>query len=389
MQANTAFRLLALALLASSLAGCKIFGGTDKKDNVDPPTELTKFDPVVRVDRVWSTSVGKGERKLGLRQVPAIGDGRVYTANLAGDVVAHGADNGRNVWRSETDLPLSAGPTLGEGTLVVGSLDGDVLALNPDTGVERWRATVSSEVVARPAIGRGIAVVRANDGRVFGFNITDGSRRWVYDRGLPSLTLRGNAAPVIAGDSVYLGYDSGEVIALRLDDGTQRWEQRIAEPEGRTELERMVDIDGELVATPGELYAASYKGQVVALDPGSGRQLWNRDLVVYTGLTLAGDHLLVTDRAGTVWALDRRSGAAVWRHDGLAHRWLTTPAAHGDYVVVGDLEGYLHWLRLDNGEIAARERPSRKPIRGTPQVVDGTLYALSTDGKLAVYRLVP
>lgn len=389
MQAQTAFRLLALALLASSLAGCKIFGGNDKKENIDPPTELVDFDPVVRVDRLWSSSVGKGERKLGLRQAPAIGDGRVFTANLAGDVSAHATDSGRELWTVETELPLSAGPGLGEGTLVVGSLDGDVIALNPDTGAERWRATVSSEVIARPAIARGIAVVRSNDGRVFGFNITDGSRRWVFDRGLPSLTLRGNAPPAIDGDSVYIGYDSGEVIALRLDDGSMRWEQRIAEPEGRTELERMVDIDGELVATPGELYAASYKGQVVALDPGSGRQLWNRDLVVYTGLNLVGDRLLVSDRAGTVWALDRRSGAAVWRHDGLAHRWLTTPAVHGDYAVVGDLEGYLHWLRLDNGEIAARERPSKKPIRGTPQVVDGALYVLSTDGKLAAYRLAP
>jgi outer membrane protein assembly factor BamB len=387
MQGTTWFRLAALALLSLLLVGCKVFGGRDKKDNVDPPVALGAFEPSLRVQRLWNGSLGKGERQLSLRQAPTISGGRLYSATLAGAIQARAADSGAVLWKTETGLRLSGGPGVGEGTLVVGSLDGEVLALNPDNGVERWRAAASSEVITRPAIARGIAVVRSNDGRVFGFNITDGSRRWVYDRGLPSLTLRGNSAPVIAGSSVYLGYDSGDVVALRLEDGGLQWEQRVAEAEGRTELERMVDIDGELVATAGELYAASYKGQVMALDPGSGRPLWNRDLVVFTGLTLAADRLLLSDRNGTVWALDRRSGAALWRHDGLAHRWLTTPAVHGDYAVVGDLEGYLHWLRLDNGEIAARERVDSKPIRATPQVADGALYALSTHGKLAVYRL--
>jgi outer membrane protein assembly factor BamB len=383
-------RILVLLLVLSTLvlSGCNVLRST-RSDNIDPPAELTRIDASVRVDRLWKKSVGRGERRLAIAQTPVIGDGRVHVANTQGDVMALTADSGREVWRIRTGLRLTGGPGLGEATLVVGSLDGEVIAMNPETGSERWRARVSSEVITRPAIGRGVAVVRSIDGRVFGFNITDGSRRWVYDRGLPSLTLRGNAPPVIAGAVVYIGYDSGDVVALGVEDGVQQWEQRIAEPEGRTELERMVDVDGELVVTPGELYASSYKGQVVAMDPASGRPLWNRDLVVFTGVALAGDQLLVSDRGGTVWALDRRSGAALWRQDGLANRWLTTPAVHGDHAVVGDLEGYVHWLRLSDGQFAARERPSRDPIRGTPQVVDGVAYVLSTDGELSAFRLAP
>jgi outer membrane protein assembly factor BamB len=381
-------RILSLLLGVLLLAGCNALR-MPRSDNIEQPADLAKLEPSARVERLWKQSVGKGEGRTGLRQAPTVADGRLYTTTLKGDLHALSAVTGRELWRARTGLRLSGGPGVGEGTIVVGTLDGEVLALNPDTGSERWRARVSSEVVARPAVGRGVAVVRANDGRVFGFAITDGSRRWVYDRGLPSLTLRGNAAPVIGAGTVYVGYDSGDVVALSLEDGSLQWEQRIAEPEGRTELERMADVDGELVVTPGELYAASYKGQVVSLDPASGRALWNRDLVVFTGLALAGDRLLVTDRGGTVWALDRRSGAAAWRQDALAHRWLTTPAVQGSHVVVGDLEGYLHWLRLEDGQFAARERLGREPIRGTPQVADGVLYALGTGGELAAFRVSP
>lgn len=380
--------LLVLPLLVL-LAGCNILGSRTNRENIDPPAELTDFTESVEVDTVWNASVGDGEGRLALRQHPAVQGGRVYTASLEGEVAALDAASGNELWQAVTDLRLSGGPGVGEGTLVVGSLDGEVLAFNPDTGAERWRATVSSEVISPPAIGRGIAVVRTVDGRVYGFSITDGARRWVYDRGLPSLTLRGNSPPVIAGNAVYIGYDSGEVVALALDDGSQQWLQRIAEAEGRTELQRLVDIDGQILVTAGELYAASYKGQVMALDPASGRPLWTRDIAVNTGVELVGDRLLLSDTNGTVWALDRRSGAALWRQDALAHRWLTTPAVHGDYAVVGDLEGYLHWLKLDTGELAARERLGRKPIRATPQTGDGVLYAASTGGKLAAFRLQP
>lgn len=379
-------RVLGVALLLVSVAGCNVFKSKTNRENVEPPVELSDIDDPLPIDRLWSNSIGDGEGKLGLRQAVIADADRVYAAGVDGKVSAYEAANGREAWEVETDLRLSGGPGFGEGTLVVGSLDGQVIALNPDDGSERWRAEVSSEVISRPAIGRGLAVVRVNDGRVFAFSITDGSRRWVYDRGLPSLTLRGNAAPVIAGDNVIVGYDSGAVVALKLLDGAQVWEQVVAQGEGRNELDRMVDIDGEIIVDGSEVFVASFNGQVVALDIGSGRPLWNREMSVFTGLSLAGDKLLVSDKAATVWALDRRSGAAVWRQDGLAHRWLTTPAVVGEHVAVGDLEGYVHWLSLETGDIAGRERVGRDPIRATPQSRDGVLYAQTIDGKLAAYR---
>ncbi len=379
--------ILLLAAGTLALGGCGIFKGKTNRENIEPPTELADIESPARVSKVWSGSTGDGERRLGLRQAVAVDAGRVFSADVDGQLSAFGAENGKRLWSIETELRLSGGPGAGEATLVVGSLDGDVVAYNPDNGVERWRAKVSSEVISRPAVGRGLAVVRVNDGRTYAFSITDGARRWVYDRGLPTLTLRGNAAPVIADDRVILGYDNGTVAAVSTSDGTQLWEQTIAQPEGRTELDRMVDIDGEVVVSGSEVYVASFNGQVMALDLGSGRPLWNREMSVYAGLALSGDKLLVADKDATVWALDRRTGAALWRQDGLAYRWLTAPGLTREHVVFADLEGYVHWLSLEDGSLRARDRVGSKPVRATPQGgADDVVYVRGTRGKLVAFR---
>ncbi|MBB5208522.1 outer membrane protein assembly factor BamB [Chiayiivirga flava] len=379
--------LLRAAIVLGLLALIAACGGS-KKENVEPPAELTEFSPTVDVSEVWSRSIGDGERLLSLRQHPVVSGGRVYAADVErGEVVALDAANGSELWSVETELRLSGGPGVGEGTLAVGSLKGDVIALNPDTGSERWRAKVSSEVISTPAIANGVVVVRSNDGRVFGYAATDGERRWVYDRGVPSLTLRGNGSPMAADGVVYLGYDNGQVVALRIEDGVQLWEQTVAVGEGRTELDRMVDIDGEMIVDSGELFAASFNGQVLGIALDGGRPLWNREVSSYAGLALGGEKILLSDRDGTVWALDRSTGSALWKQEALAHRWLSTPAIHGNYAVFGDLEGYLHWISLENGELAARQRLDKEPIRATPQVEGDMLYAVSIEGQLGAFRI--
>jgi outer membrane protein assembly factor BamB len=381
-------RAAALAAFAVSvvlLGGC---GGVSKRENVQPPAELTEFESTLEVQKVWSRSVGGGEARMGLRQRPAYGEGRLYFANVDGDVYALDPQTGRELWKQKfKELRFAGPPGIGEGTLVLPTLDGVVIALNPDSGSERWRASVSSEIIAAPAVGRGLAVVRANDGRLFGFSITDGSRRWVYDRGLPSLTLRGNSPPLIVETAVFAGYDDGMVVALRLDTGTPVWEQVVAVGEGRTDLERMVDVDGDLVFRDGVLHAASYRGQVAAFEAGSARPLWNREMSSYGGLALAPEALIVADDKGNVWSLDPRSGSAMWKQDMLAYRWLTTPAVHAGHAVVGDLEGYLHWISLVDGRLAARARLGKKPLRGTPIVADDLLIATSTKGEIAAFRI--
>jgi len=389
-----ALRVLVVLLSIALLSGCgtmrKLFGKS-KSAEPDEPAALVKLESPLKIRQLWSQSLGKGEGNLWDRQAPAVAEGRVYASDQKGRVSAFDAEAGKLLWRVSTKLPLSGGPGVGAGRVVLGSLEGDVIALDADSGAEIWRAKVSSEVIAAPLVAQGFAVIRTNDGRVFGYALGDGKRSWVFDRGLPPLTVRGNASPVQAHDGVVIGYEDGMVVTLRIADGTPVWEQAVATPDGRNELERLADVDSDIQVGLSEVFAQSAKGQVMAIDLASGRPLWNRDVRGYTGLALLGDKVIAADFSGVLVALDRSSGAGVWRQDALINRWVTTPATvAGTYVVVGDIEGYLHWFDAVTGAPVGRVHVGGDPIRATPQVsVDGVVYAVTTDGKLAAYRAGP
>ena len=378
-------RLALAAALAAALPGCGIFK-SPSKDNIEPPTELTDFAPRVSLDVLWRRDLGEGSGDAGLRLKPAFGAGRVYVSDVEGGVHALDPASGRDIWRAEIGEAVGSGPGYGEDVVAVGGLDGAIVALDAASGNELWRTEVPSEVIAAPAIEAGIVVVRAHDGRVFGFSAADGARRWVFDRGVPLLSLRGNSAPLVSGGTVFVGYDNGKAVALDLATGALKWEQSVAQSEGRTELERLVDIDGEF-ATNGELYAVTYRGQVGALATDTGRQGWTREMSAFGGLGMSGTTLYASDAEGTVWAIDARSGASLWQQDGLAHRWLSTPAVAGGHVVVGDFDGYVHVLSAEDGSLAARTRVGDEPIRATPLAVGNTVYVANSDGTVAALRI--
>lgn len=399
-------RLVLLAALLATTTGCTTIKGwfADDKAKALAPAPLVEIAEPVAVRELWSRNLGDGNARRGLRQAPAVEGARLFVSNDAGEVLALGLASGDVLWDSNivrtgklgsrwtfwkrriADGGLSGGPGVGNGLVVAGGRNGEVVALDAETGAERWRARVTSEVIAPPLVSGDRVVVRSNDGRTFGLDVADGARKWVFDRGLPSLSTRGTGAPVTDGELVYLGYDDGNVIALRMQDGNVVWIQRVAEPEGRNELDRMSDVDGEMQLGLGELYATSVAGQTLAVASANGRPLWSRDVGGYGGLVLLGDRLVLADPQGIVWALDRNNGSALWKQEGLARRWLSSPALQGDYVVFGDVEGYLHWIRTSDGQLAGRERVDRAPIRGTPQVAPtGELVVLSADGRLTAF----
>lgn len=386
-------RIMAIAILAVVLSGCSTvkgwFGKDKGKDDGKPtePAELVDFTATATVSKLWSANAGKGEDRLGVNQGPAVADGRVYAAAVEGGVRAFDLQSGNTVWRYKSEERLSGGPGAGDGLVVVGSLSGKVIALDAATGAEKWQAKVPNEVIAAPAIGQGLVLVRSNDGRVSAFDAGTGERRWFSNHTLPSLSVRGNAPVTLGPDIVFAGNDDGTLSAMGLSDGRPLWNQVVGASEGRTELERMADVDGAVVLDDTTIYATSYKKETVAIDGRNGRTLWSRDNGGPGGLGLSSGSVIVSDPAGSVWALDKTSGAPLWSNTSLARRSLTAPSVHGDYVVVGDFDGYLHWLRLDNGEEAVRERAGRKPLRAKPVVADGILLVQNVEGELSAFRL--
>jgi len=387
----------ALSLLVTLvLAGCSSNSAKAQAKRALKPAELVKFTPSVTVKRLWSSNVGEGEGRIGIGQRPAVADGRVYAAALSGGVRALDLQTGRTLWRYQPSrergkprLRLSGGPGAGEGLVVIGTLDGQVIALNAADGREKWKTRVSGEVIAAPAIAQGRVLVRSNDGRVTALDAGNGQQRWLYNRELPSLTVRGNA-PIVTGPGVlFVGNDDGTVSALALDNGQPLWEQVVALPEGRTELERMADVDAAPVLDGNTLYATSFKNQTVAIEGPTGRPLWAHDHGSAGGLAVSSGHVVITDAQGTVYGLDKITGRPIWSQQTLARRGLSGAAIHGDYAVVGDYKGYVHWLNLRDGAFAARARSrGGEALLAQPVVMGNIVLVQNVSGKISAFQLI-
>ncbi len=376
--------LVILLVSLAGLSGCSWLRGDD---NVEPPAELEKLDASVKLDELWERNVGAGIDERFLRLRPAVDGGRVFAAARKGVVRAFDATSGKELWKTDTDIAISSGVGVGEGLVLVGSSEAQIVALDWRDGKELWRSEVSSEVLSVPGADKGLVVVQTVDGKLTALRTTDGTRAWVFDRSVPVLSLRGTSSPVLVQGAVISAFDSGKLAVLDIERGLAAWEISVAVPAGRSELERMVDIDSPPQIWGGTIYVVSYQGRVAAIEGNSGRILWARDMSSAAGLGVDFRNVYVTDEMSHVWAMDRDNGASAWKQDKLSNRALTAPVALGEYVVVADFEGYLHVLARYDGDIVGRERVDGKGILA-PLVVDGdTLFVYGNSGKLAAYKI--
>lgn len=387
MKANLIKILFAgIALL---LAGCGTVKEFFAEDSYEaPPTELTEFQVEFEPKTLWSTGTGDGAETAYANLAPWIQGNSIITVDHEGDVRSHNIENGRREWRSKLNIPVATGVGGGEGIVVVGSQAGDVIALDETTGKELWRQRLSSEVLAPAKVGGDNVVVRTADGRLTSISASSGNILWNYQRAVPLLSLRGVSAPVIEGQTVLAGYDNGKLVALSLSDGKVVWEKSVAVPSGRTELERLVDIDADPVIQNGIVYVVAFQGNLAAMDVDTGDLLWDREMSSTSGIAVASpDAVYVSDDESYLWSIADGSGDSLWRQTLLLRRNITAPAIAGDYVVVGDFEGYLHWVSRSDGRFVARQRLGKDPIRSQPVVRDGVLYVMTTGGKLSAIRI--
>ena len=377
--------LLALAAATLVLGGCGIFG--DEEDEALQPKPLQELKATLPVERAWSANVGGGSEFLRLALAPA-GDGeRVYAASRDGRVTAFDPANGRRLWQVRLDLPLSAGPGAGRDRVVVASSNGWLVCLRAEDGGEVWRRFIGGESVATPIIADRSVVAYTIDGTLRVHSLLDGSERWTLEQNLPPLTLRGSAPPVVAGTTVIAGFDNGRVVATGLHDGQTRWEVVLSPPSGRSDLERLSDIDGTMAVVGQDLYATGYQGQTAALAVESGQILWARDISTHVGLAADAANVYIVSDTGEVIAMNRRTGAERWRQDALLRRKPTAPVVWDGVVAVGDLEGYVHFFSTQDGSPVARERIDKRMLSAAPVVVGDRLFAQSESGRLAAFAI--
>jgi outer membrane protein assembly factor BamB len=366
-----------------------LLGACSKEKDVEQPAELVDFSARWSVSEAWRVGMGGGDEVMRLGLAPVRDGGTVYLAGHDGDVTAVDTETGRSAWRTDVKLRLSAGPGVGEGLVVVGSPEGDVVALDATDGSERWRVRLLGEILARPAVGRSSVLVHTVDGRVHALRAADGTTAWIYEQQVPRLSLRGTAPPVIDGDAALCAFDNGKVAALGISDGELLWSATVSTPSGRTELARLVDIDSAVQVAGDDVFVVGFQGRLAMLARESGQIWWARDLSSHRGLALGDDALYVSTDQGAVVAVSRRDGTELWRQDALRLRRLSGPAVDGDAVVVGDFEGYLHFLDRASGEMLARTRAGGDSISNSPLVVNGTVIVQDDGGRVSAYQARP
>ena len=408
-------RVLTVTVLALVTAGCGWFSWVpwigDKDKGPDPmkPAELVDFVPEVRIERLWRASIGKGLGRKYLRLNPTVLANRIYAADGYGLVEARDRFTGERVWRSEispysaakggmlsgfnffdrTDPSfVSGGVGAGGGMVMMGTTGGTVAALSASDGRELWRAYLGSEVLCQPAFGDNAVFVQTIDGRLLALEEGDGDVRWSFDIQVPVLTLRGTASPVFENGVVYAGFANGTVSAIRTENGEPIWEHRVMLPEGRSELDRIVDVDGSPLLAGPLVYAVAYQGQLKALRRTDGNALWQLDHSSHLDLAAGYGHVYVINETDAVVAIDEQTAREVWRQDGLYRRKLSSPQAFGNYLVVGDDDGYLHVLAQSDGRFLGRQKLDGKGIRSAMSVAEGrTLYVLGNSGSLQAVEI--
>ncbi len=392
--------VLPLSLSLLLLTGCSSWL---EDDNSDPPAELIDITQTLEIERLWETNLLTGleifsqeespsfslvsnrDRLLKLR--PARVGQQLFIAKPEGEVSGYQAENGNKLWQVETGAELGAGPGVGDSLVILGSQNGEVIALDRKSGEERWRKQVSSEVLATPALSKSYVIVHTIDGKVYGLDAHSGKEVWVYQVSVPLLTLRGSGSPVISGSLVIIGFPGGKLVALQLSDGTPQWEVTITIPTGRSELERIVDIDADPIIVDGIVYAASFQGEVAAVTLNSGNVLWRSELSSYAGLSVDSKMVYLSDARGHLWGIDQRTGGILWKQEKLQGRKLSAPVVlTGGYLLVGDFEGYLHWLSVEDGRLLARERFHSAAISMQPAVIEDVAYVFDIEGHLAAFR---
>lgn len=406
-----AIRSFTLVLGALLVSGCSWFswlpfvGDGDDEESAQEPAKLADFEAEVRLRREWGAGIGDGLGKKYLRIRPAVLADRLFVADGYGVVEARDRFSGKRLWRTRVnDSPwgmfssinifdrrdpsfLTGAVGVGHGYVLVGNSYGEVIALSASDGEEVWRTEIGSEVLAPPVAGEDLVFVRTIDGRLLALERSDGSIRWSFDNQVPVLTLRGTGTPVYADGVVFAGFANGMVAAVRAENGEPIWQHRVMLPEGRSELDRMVDVDSTPVLVGGVLYVAAYQGRMKALRASDGSLLWERDIPSHVDLAEGYSQIYVVDDDDVVHAIDRRTAEQVWSQRGLFRRDLSGPIAFSNYLVLGDADGWLHVLAQSDGRFLGRIKADGKGIRSRPLVSGDLFYVLGNSGKLRAYSV--
>jgi len=382
-------RWLVTLAVALSLTGCSTIKGWFDSDDEDPtaPVELVKIEQTVKIKKLWSAGVGDGQGDGLYRLQPVINGDIIYAASADGELKAFDRGRGKTLWKKDLDTSLSGGVGVYEDALFLGSSEGFVLKVDANSGEQLWSTQLRGEVLSPPQGNGRIVIAQTYDGKLQGLDFATGELLWTYDSNVPVLTVRGTSVPILRNNLVYAGFANGRVLAFDAQTGSIAWEVRVAISQGRSEIERIVDVDGTMELAGNELYAASYQGRVVAIDVKDGRKLWQQDVSSFSGVSQGFGNIYVADEDGTLYAYQRNGQGVRWTQDALGYRELSRPTPVSSYVAVADFAGYVHLVSQVDGTFVGRVKVDGDGSRADMLSDGNVLYVFGNSGKLVAYEI--
>ena len=354
-------------------------------DDEDPraPAELLDVVSETTINRNWRINVGNGQGDNYKKLTPVVDGGFVFAASDDGEIIAVNTINGDLMWQTKVEKSITGGVGAGDGIVMIGTEAAELIVFNQSNGEEVWRASVSSEILSQPKTNGDIVVAQTVDGKLIALNREDGMQRWTYETTLPALTLRGTSSPILTSEgTVVAGFSNGILVSVAAEDGVYVWEERVAVPEGQYDIERVIDVDGELLVDGSRILAASYQGNLMAFDIASGQIVWGMEASSYHGMDQGFGNIYYSDDKSHLIALRNNSSDVVWQNEELQYRDLTAPKTISNYVAIADYEGYLHLVSQIDGRIVGRTRIDNDGIRSNLIDDDGKLIVYGNSGSL-------
>jgi len=380
-------RISILCLMLSVVTGCGFSDWVRNPfgDDEDPraPAELLDVVSETAINRNWRINVGNGQGDNYKKLTPVVDGGFVFAASDDGEIIAVNTINGDLMWQTEVENSITGGVGAGDGIVMIGTEAAELIVFNQSNGEEVWRASVSSEILSQPKTNGDIVVAQTVDGKLIALNREDGMQRWTYETTLPALTLRGTSSPILTSEgTVVAGFSNGILVSVAAEDGVYVWEERVAVPDGQYDIERVIDVDGELLVDGSRILAASYQGNLMAFDIASGQIVWGMEASSYHGMDQGFGNIYYSDDKSHLIALRNNSSDVVWQNEELQYRDLTAPKTISNYVAIADYEGYLHLVSQIDGRIVGRTRIDNDGIRSNLIDDDGKLIVYGNSGSL-------
>lgn len=371
----------ALAVLSCTMVGCSVF--KSKSEEVKP-NPLPKIAQSASLAQVFSQNVSATSAEDPLRLRIDSDNGTLFALDPKGKVIAY--QGNQKLWEKEVSKQgLSSGVEAANGLVVVGNKKGQLFVLDQATGAEKWTAQLSGALISSALVQAGRVIVIANDGTVYGFDSESGQQVWTYKLPGEQLTLRGQASPVaLDARNVLIASSNAYIYVIDSVSGTLRLQRRVAVSEGRSDIQRLVDIDGEPAVAGKFVVTTSYQGQITVVDLASQRVVWSQDASSITRPEISARQVFVSQTDGKITSYDLVTGQQLWQNDQLLNRNLSNPVIVGQQLVVGDLDGVLHLLDPSSGTIIGRAK-STGEVRSL-RVIDDQLFAVTRKGALSVWQ---